>query len=255
MLTAAGCSTNDQSKKSTEKKQAVPDKQVEVTVSAAASLQNALNDIKKTFEKEHPQVKIIYNFGASGALQQQILQGAPVDLFFSAAENQFQQLVQEGVIAKKNGTDLVGNQLVLVVPKDSNKGINSFESLNKATKIAIGTPEVVPAGQYAKETLQNLNVWNAIEGKMVPAKDVRQVLTYVETGNVDAGIVYKTDALISSKVKIAATANENTHSPIVYPVGVIKNSSHLKQAQLFYDYLHTKKSIQTFEKYGFSGQK
>jgi molybdate transport system substrate-binding protein len=114
---------------------------------------------------------------------------------------------------------------------------------------------VVPAGQYAKETLRNLNVWNAIEGKMVPAKDVRQVLTYVETGNVDAGIVYKTDALISSKVKIAATANENTHSPIVYPVGVIKNSSHLKQAQLFYDYLHTKKSIQTFEKYGFSGQK
>ncbi|MCQ6278567.1 molybdate ABC transporter substrate-binding protein [Bacillus sp. EB600] len=255
LLTAAGCSTNDQSKKATEKKQAVPDKQVELTISAAASLQNALNDIKGTFEKEHPNVKISYNFGASGALQQQILQGAPVDLFFSAGENQFQQLVQEGVIAKKNGTDLLGNQLVLVVPKGASAGIDSFDSLTKAAKIAIGTPEVVPAGQYAKETLQNINVWNAIEGKIVPAKDVRQVLTYVETGNVDAGIVYKTDALISPKVKIVATANENTHSPIIYPVGVIDSSSHLKEAQLFYDYLQNKKSIQTFEKYGFSGHK
>lgn len=253
LLVVSGCSTNEQSKKPEEQKQEVSDKKVELTISAAASVQDALNNIKATFEKEHPNVKINYNFGASGALQQQISQGAPVDLFFSAAEDKFDKLVQEGLIEKKKGTDLVGNELVLVVPKDSNKGIKTFEDLTKTEKISIGTPESVPAGQYAKDTLENLNVWKAVEGKVVYAKDVRQVLTYVETGNVDAGIVYKTDALISPKVKIVATAKENTHAPIIYPVGVIKNSSHPKEAQLFYDYLQNEKSMKTLEKYGFKG--
>ena len=194
-----------------------------------------------------------YNFGASGALQQQISQGAPVDLFFSAAEDKFDKLVKDGLIEKTKGRDLVGNELVLVVPNDTNKGLKGFEDLTKTDKISIGTPDAVPAGQYAKETLENLNVWKAIERKVVYAKDVRQVLTYVETNNVDAGIVYKTDALISQKVKILATAKENTHAPIIYPLGVIKNSAHPKEAQLFYDYLQNKKSMKTLEKYGFKG--
>ncbi|MDP4156023.1 MAG: molybdate ABC transporter substrate-binding protein, partial [Bacillota bacterium] len=140
LVVVSGCSTNEQNKNS-EKKQAASSKSVELTISAAASLQDALTDIKTTFEKEHPNVKITYNFGASGALQQQISQGAPVDLFFSAAEDKFQKLEQDGLIEKKNGTDLLGNDLVLVVPKDSNKGIQSFENLTKADKIALGTPE------------------------------------------------------------------------------------------------------------------
>lgn len=251
ILVVSGCSpkANDQ------KKNEAANKKVELTISAAASLQDALTDMKAAFEKEHPNVIINYNFGASGALQQQISQGAPVDIFFSAAEDKFNKLVQDGRIDKTKGTNLVENELVLVVPTDSNKGIQSFEDLTKADKISIGTPEAVPAGQYAKETLEHLNVWNAIEGKMVYAKDVRQVLTYVETNNVDAGIVYKTDALISKKVKIVATAAENTHAPIIYPLGVIKNSTHSKEAQLFYDYLQTEKSLKTFEKYGFKGIK
>ncbi|MGE8203289.1 molybdate ABC transporter substrate-binding protein [Heyndrickxia sp. NPDC080065] len=244
-LLMSACSTNEKSSSS--------DKKVELTISAAASLQDALNDIKSSFEKVHKNVKLNFNFGASGALQQQISQGAPVDLFFSAAEDKFDKLVQEGLIEKKNGIDLVGNELVLVVPKDSNNGINAFEDISKTKKISIGTPELVPAGQYAKETLENLNLWKAVEKKIVYAKDVRQVLTYVETGNVDAGIVYKTDALISPKVEIVATAKENKHAPIIYPVGVIKNSSHPKEAQLFYNYLQNDKSIQTLEKYGFKG--
>jgi molybdate transport system substrate-binding protein len=248
LLVVSGCTANGQSK-------ATSVKSVELTISAAASLQNALTDIKASFNKEHPNVKITYNFGASGALEQQISQGAPVDLFFSAAEDKFQNLVQEGLIEKNNGTDLVGNDLVLVVPKDSNKGIKTFEDLTKADKIALGTPESVPAGQYGKETLGKLNIWNSVEGKVVYAKDVRQVLTYVETGNVDAGIVYKTDALTSQNVKIVATAEENTHTPIIYPVGVIKNSSHPKEAALFYHYLQNQKSIKIFEKYGFKGLK
>lgn len=247
LLVVSGCSpkTNDEA----------ANKKIELTISAAASLQDALTDIKAAFEREHPNVSINYNFGASGALQQQISQGAPVDLFFSAAEDKFNKLVQEGRIDKAKGTNLIGNELVLVVPNDSNKNIHSFEDLPKSDKISIGTPEAVPAGQYAKETIEHVNVWNAIEGKVVYAKDVRQVLTYVETNNVDAGIVYKTDALSSQKVKIVATAAENTHAPIIYPLGMIKNSTHPKQAQLFYDYLQTEKSLKTFEKYGFKGVK
>jgi molybdate transport system substrate-binding protein len=250
LLSVFGCSN-----KWEDKKQETGSKQVELTVSAAASLQDVLTEIKANFEKDHSNIKIVYNFGASGALQQQISQGAPVDLFFSAAEDQFNQLVQKGLIRKNNETNLVGNQLVLIVPRFSHKEINTFEDLNSAAKIAIGSPEVVPAGKYAKETLQNLKLWNSIEGKIVPSKDVRQVLTYVETGNVDAGIVYKTDALHSSKVKIAASANESSHSPIIYPVGVIQNRPHFKEAQIFYNYLQQKKSIKTFERYGFRGLK
>ena len=253
LLVLSGCSASEQTKKPVEQNKKVSEKKVELTISAAASLQDALNEITATFEKEHPNVKVNYNFGASGALGQQISQGAPVDLFFSAAEDKFDKLVQDGLIDKSKGTDLVGNELVLVVPNDSKKEIKAFEDLTKTDKISIGTPEAVPAGQYAKETLEKVNVWKGIEGKVVYAKDVRQVLTYVETNNVDAGIVYKTDALVSQKVKIVATAEEDTHAPIIYPLGVIKNSSHPKEAQLFYDYLQNETSMKTFEKFGFKG--
>lgn len=248
-LVVSGCSTDDQTKKREEQKQMGSETKVELTVSAASSLQDALNDIKVSFEKEHPNVIVNFNFGASGALQQQISQGAPVDLFLSAAENKFDKLVQDGLIEK--GTELIRNELVLVVPNDSSAGIEAFEDLNEVDKISIGTPEAVPAGQYAKETLENVNVWEDVKEKTVFAKDVRQVLTYVETNNVDAGIVYKTDALISKKVKIAAVAAENTHAPIIYPVGVIKNSAHYEETEQFYDYLQSEKSIMTLEEYGF----
>lgn len=252
-LILAGCSTNEQSNEPEEQKQEETNQEVELTISAAASLQDALNDITATFEEEHPNVKINYNFGASGSLQQQISQGAPVDLFFSAAEDKFDLLVEEGLIEEDQGIDLVENEIVLVVPKDSTQEISTFEDLTKAEKISIGTPETVPAGKYAQETLENLQVWSAVEGKMVYAKDVRQVLTYVETGNVDAGIVYKTDALISPKVEVIAKADESTHAPIIYPVGVIKNSSHKDEAELFYEYLQNDMSLDNLEKYGFKG--
>lgn len=236
----------------TEKKQDVSGstEKVELTISAAASLQDALKEIAADFEKKHPNIKITYNYGASGALQQQISHGAPVDLFFSAAEDKYDKLVKDGLINKNNGTDLVRNELVLIVPSHSD--VKGFNDLAKSEQFSIGTPESVPAGKYAKETLENLKLWNEVEEKVVYAKDVRQVLTYVETGNVDAGIVYKTDAMISKKVKVAATADENTHSPIVYPVGVVKKSPHQKEAKLFYDYLQEKEILQIFKEYGFS---
>ncbi|WP_404323227.1 molybdate ABC transporter substrate-binding protein [Cytobacillus firmus] len=248
-LSLAGC----QSKNTGEEQRDAAGEKVELTISAAASLQDALTEIEARFEKEHPNVLISFNFGASGSLQQQISQGAPADLFFSAAEDKFDKLVNDGLIEEKNGIDLVGNELVLVVPKGSK--IKSFHDLTEADKFSIGTPESVPAGKYAKELLEKIDIWNNIEEKVVYAKDVRQVLTYVETNNVDAGIVYKTDALISEKVNIVDTAEENTHDPIIYPLGVIKDTSHPEEAKLFYDYLQNEKSMDIFKEYGFKGLK
>ena len=228
-------------------------KQVTLTISAAASLQDALEAIQKNYEKEHPTTKITYNFGGSGALQQQILQGAPVDLFFSAAKDKFDELVTKEIIDQNQGTDLLANELVLIVPKNNDKNILSFEDLPKAKKIALGTPETVPAGKYGVESLKNMNLLEAIQSKVVYTKDVRQVLTYTETENVDAGIVYKTDALVSNQVEMIATANTNTHTPIIYPVGVIKDSKHVKEAEDFYHYLQSVEAMQVFEQYGFQG--
>ena len=253
LLFAAACSNNENSNPSTDKQE--PEENVDLTISAAASLKDAMDEIQATYEEEHPEVTLKFNFGASGSLQQQISQGAPVDLFFSAAEDKFDLLVADGMIAEEDGIDLLGNELVLVVSKE-NSSVQSFEDLAKADvkKISIGTPETVPAGKYAKESLEKMDIWQDAESKIVFAKDVRQVLSYVETGNVDAGIVYKTDALVSDKIEIVASADPKTHTPIIYPVGIIKDSKHYDAAKEFYEYIQTEKALKVFEEYGFTTQ-
>lgn len=227
---------------------------IELTISAAASMQGALSDLQKLYEEEHKNVHLYFNFGASGALQQQIEQGAPVDLFLSASEDKFDSLVEKGFIMKKNNVDLVGNELVLIQNKKSKTQLTGFRDLLKPTmkRMAIGTPESVPAGKYAQETLKQLNIWSQLDKRIVFAKDVRQVLTYVETGNVDAGIVYKTDALVSQKVEIMATADSRSHTPIIYPLGVVKASKQREEAISFYQFLKSEKAKTIFEDYGFS---
>ncbi|MEH7383851.1 molybdate ABC transporter substrate-binding protein [Bacillus sp. JJ1521] len=249
----AACSTNDTKEQENNQSLVETPEEVELTISAAASLQDAIVDLQKEFKEEYPNIKLVFNFGGSGSLQQQISHGAPADLFFSAAMDKFDTLIDEGLIDKEDRVQLLGNEIVLIVPKDNKNGVTSFEDLSNASKISIGTPESVPAGQYGKEALEKMNIWTKIEDKIVYAKDVRQVLTYVETNNVDAGIVYKTDAVSSNKVKIIATADADTHSPIIYPVGVIKDSKHREEALKFYEYLQTETSIKTFEEYGFKG--
>ncbi|MFJ7184346.1 molybdate ABC transporter substrate-binding protein [Lysinibacillus xylanilyticus] len=241
----AGCGSQESNNKTNEP--------VELTISAAASLQDSLEELQKNYENERDNIKITFNFGGSGTLQQQILEGAPVDLFFSAAEDKFDELVQKDLIDKKQGTDLLANELVLIVPKKNEKHIQSFDDLTKVGKIAVGTPETVPAGKYGIETLKNMGLWGNVESKVVYSKDVRQVLTYTETENVDAGLVYKTDALVSEKVNVVATAKEDTHTPIIYPVGVIKDSKHAKEAEDFYHYLQSDQAMKVFKKYGFQG--
>ncbi|EIJ78232.1 YvgL [Bacillus methanolicus PB1] len=228
-------------------------KDAELTISAAASMKDVLEEIRKLYAKDHPHVKLFFNFGASGALQQQISQGAPVDLFLSAAEDKFAALVDSGHIDKKYRTSFVGNELVLVQPKNSQKKVDGYTGLadKNIKKISIGIPETVPAGKYAKESLEYYKIWENIQGKIIYAKDVRQVLTYVETGNVDAGIVYKTDALSSNKIEIVEVAEEKSHTPIIYPLGVIKKSGSKEEAIKFYDFLQSDKAMNVFEKYGF----
>jgi molybdate transport system substrate-binding protein len=227
---------------------------VELNVSAAVSLKDALTEIQKQYEVKNPNVKILYNLGASGSLQKQIEQGAPADLFISAAPKQMDELDAKNLINKVTRKNLVENELVLVIPVNSTLDINQFNDLVKPTvgKVSIGEPSVVPAGQYAQEVLRKLNIWDKVSGKAVLAKDVRTVLTYVETGNVEAGIVYKTDAASSTKVKIAAIAPEGTHQPIVYPAAVLTSGKQQKAAEDFFAYLMNPESKAIFEKYGFT---
>ncbi len=258
MITAA-CSNNQNTDKVSDKEEAQTaterKENVELTISAAASLKEAMDVIGHTYQEEHPGVRLKFNFGASGSLQQQISQGAPIDLFFSAAEDKFDLLVEKGNIASEDGVDLLGNELVLIIPK-ANQSIKNFEDLIKkeVNKLSIGTPETVPAGKYAKETLEKMDIWQEVQSKVVYAKDVRQVLTYVETGNVDAGIVYKTDALVSDKVEIAASADPATHTPIIYSVGIIKDSKQYEAARDFYEYLQNNNALKVFEEYGFTSK-
>ena len=226
---------------------------VELTISAAASLKDALKDVQAAYLQKAPQVKLVFNLGASGSLQKQIEQGAPADIFISAAPKQMNELETKNLILKPTRRNLVENKLVLIVPQNSQLKIAKFEELanSDVKKLGIGEPKVVPAGQYAQQALNKLGVWNTIADKMVFAKDVRTVLAYVETGNVDAGIVYKTDATSSSKVKIAATAPEGSHQPVLYPAAILAGSKNAKAAEEWLAFLVSPDGKAIFEKHGF----
>ncbi|CCO09211.1 molybdate ABC transporter substrate-binding protein [Desulforamulus hydrothermalis] len=241
------------------KEQAAPTqpeaKPVYLTISAAASLKDAAEELKGLYAKKHPYVNITYNFGASGTLQKQIEEGAPADLFISAGKKQMDALAEKDLIVKESRKDLLGNELVLITQKDSK--ITGFEDLlkPKVEKVSIGTPESVPAGQYAKDALTSMKLWNKLQPKLVLAKDVRQVLTYVETGNVAAGLVYNSDAVTSKDVKVVATAPSDSHKPILYPMAVVKNTKQQKAAKEFAAFLSGEEAARVFEKYGFKAIK
>jgi molybdate transport system substrate-binding protein len=223
----------------------------EVTVSAAISLKNSLDEIAGVYEKAHPGVKISFNYGASGTLQRQIEQGAPVDIFFSAAEKQMDDLQAKGLVDAGTRRNIVRNQLVLIAPV-SNTTIHGFQDLSGPdTKVlALGEPATVPAGMYARQTLEHLGLLVAVEKKTVLAKDVRAVLTYVETGNADAGLVYQTDAQASSKVRIVAVAPADSHDPIVYPATILKAPTNLREAKSFFAFLSGPEAREIYQKDG-----
>lgn len=224
-----------------------------ITVSAAISLKDALDELGRVYEQRHPERKVTFNYGSSGTLQHQIEQGAPVDIFFSAAEKQMDALESGGLLIAGTRRNLVENQLVLVVPASSNIVKNFSDLARPEVKIvALGEPSTVPAGMYARQTLEHLGLLAAIEKKSVYAKDVRAVLTYVETNNADAGIVYQTDAGSSKSVRVVATAPAGSHDPIAYPAAVVKGTKDNVAARAFLEFLESAEERAVFEKFGFT---
>jgi molybdate transport system substrate-binding protein len=224
----------------------------ELTVSAAISLKDALDEISHLYSADHPAAKVHFNLGSSGTLQRQIEQGAPVDIFISASPKEMDSLQSQGLLLPGTRKDLEKNSVVLIVPAGSTT-VSDFQDLTKAAvkTVAVGEPQTVPAGKYAQEVLTHFGIYDQLKPKLVLAKDVRQVLTYIETGNADAGIVYATDARKSKKVAVVATAPEDSHSPVVYPVAVIKNSTNPAASKAFLEFLAGEKARAVFEKYGF----
>ncbi|MCU0568755.1 MAG: molybdate ABC transporter substrate-binding protein [Oculatellaceae cyanobacterium Prado106] len=226
-------------------------------ISSAASLKETLESVKPLYEKsqqeKQPAVNVNYNFGASGALQQQILNGAPADIFISAGKKQMDALEQQGLLVPGTRQNFVTNRLVLIVPGNAT-GVTRFEDLAKAEvrRVAIGEPRSVPAGQYAEETLKNLKIWEQVQPKFMMASNVRQVLAAVESGNADAGLVYATDARISAQVRVVATAAENLHAPIVYPMAVLKRTQNLSAAKAYLEFLASDATQAVMKQAGFN---
>jgi molybdate transport system substrate-binding protein len=222
-----------------------------LTVSVAASLQNAMPEVAAAYEHTQPGTHVELNFGGSGTLEQQIESGAPVDVFFPAAAKPLDTLAAKGLILADTRRDLLRNEIVLVAPRDS-RTPDSFQSLTGVKLIALGDPRSVPAGDYGQQVLESLHLWDKVQSKLVLAKDVRQVLSYVETGNADAGIVYQTDARDSGQVRIVAAAPEGSHAPVVYPVAVVKGSRNVAGARAFVSFLGSGQARDIFTRHGYT---
>lgn len=223
-----------------------------VMVFAAASLTDVMKTIAADYEKQSGD-QITFNFGASSTLERQIEEGAPADIFFSADEAQMNRLEKKGLLISATRKSILGNSLVVVVPKDSALKIHSaFDLTNSIVeKIALADPKAVPAGVYAKAWLKKFQLWNAVEPKVIPTENVRAALAAVASGNVAAGVVYKTDAAISKNVKIAYEVPRADGPNISYPIALVKDSQQPAAAKKFLNYLSSEKAGKTFQQFGF----
>ncbi len=223
----------------------------ELLIGAAASLQASLEELQGSFETQYPNVKLTFTFAGSGTLEQQIREGAPMDIFISAAEKQMDALETDSFLLDGTRVNLLENQVALIVPRDSTLSIAAFEDITKANVIAIGDPASVPAGQYAQEIYTNLGSWEDVLAKATLGKDVTEVLTWVSSGNADAGVVYTTDAALSDDVIVAAIAPEGSHKKVIYPAAVIKESKQTEAAGEFISFLQSQEAKDVFVSYGF----
>ena len=222
-------------------------------VSAGVGLKEALGTIQKVYAQKQPSVALEFNFAASGLLRKQIEQGAPVDLFLAPGQQHLQALLDGGFTDVRHTCSLLGNRLLLIVAKEKRHEIKGFADLVEgADSIAIGLPEVVPAGSYARQTLAHLGLWERLEPRIVYGKSVRQVLAYVESGNVDAGLVFASDGLVMNSAVVAAVAPANRHSPIVFSLAGMLASPHPVALQAFMDFLQGEEAASIFGRYGFT---
>ncbi len=244
LLSFAGCSSNTTSKQTT------------ITVAAAASLKNCMDDkLIPAFQAKYPNIKVQTTYDSSGKLQTQIEQGANVDVFFSAAMKQMTALTDKDLVTKDSVVQLLQNKIVLIVPLNSTKGIASFTDITKADKIALGDPASVPAGQYAKDAYTKLNMWDKVSAKASLGTNVTEVLNWVAAGSADAGVVYATDAASNKNVKVVAEAPAGSVSKVIYPVGIVKASKNQDAAKSFVEFLKSDEAIKVFESYGFTANK
>jgi molybdate transport system substrate-binding protein len=224
----------------------------ELLIGAAASLESALKEIQPLFEKQYPKTRLSFTFASSGTIEQQIREGAPVDVFLSAAIKQMDSLEKDELLLPGSRVDLFRNEVVLIVPANSKLEIADFMDITKADIIAIGDPESVPAGQYAKVIFERLGIWETVYRKATLGKAVTEVAAWVSSGEAQAGVVYKTDAKQNDQLKIAASAPEGEGSIALYPGAIMKNTKSGTQAKEFLAYLDTKEAEEIMVKYGFT---
>ena len=227
----------------------------EVNLAAAASLKNVYDEkLIPMFNEKYPNIKVTPTYASSGDLQTQIENGLEADIFMSASNKQMNALADEDLIDNSTNVQTLENKVVLIVPKDSDSNITSFEDLKDVEgTIAIGDPESVPAGQYAKEVLTNLGIWDSVESKLSLGTDVTAVLNQVAQGSADCGIVYATDAKSTEDVKVICEAPEDAlDTPVIYPVAVVKDSKNADAAKKFMDFLQTQEAQDVFKEYGFT---
>ncbi len=242
-----GCSSSEDEGK---KDDTSSEETVTLNISAAASLQEAMTELETKFKEIEPNVKLEVNLGASGALQQQIEEGAPCDVFISAGEKQMTALSDKNLLLADTNKTLLTNDLVLVAAKGIKVEDLDALSTDDISKIAIGDPESVPAGKYAKEVLENTKLYDKVEDKLVLA-NVKEVLAWVQQGNAEVGFVYLSDAQGANGVEVAYTTESDSHSPINYPIAVLKASEKQEKAKAFEDFLLSADGQTILEKYGF----
>ena len=225
-----------------------------INVLAAASLTDVMHELELDYEADHPGIDLVFSFAGSGALQTQIEEGAPADVFISAASKQMDALNEEGLMDSASIRDLLLNRVVLIVPNGSELGLTSFEDVvnDDVFVIALGEPESVPAGKYAQQVFEFLGIWDEVQERTNFGTDVRTVLTWVGMGEVDCGVVYATDAYTSDQVTIVAEAPEGSCDRVVYPAGVVANSAVSEEAEQFLQYLESAEAAAVFESYGFT---
>lgn len=227
----------------------------DINLAAAASLKNVYDQkLIPMFQEKYPGVKVTPTYASSGDLQTQIENGLKADIFMSAANKQMNKLIEEGYVDNKTNKQFLENKVVLIVPANSSSNISSFDDLkNVSGHIAIGDPESVPAGQYAKEVFTNLGIWNSTESKLSLGKDVTEVLNQVAQGSADCGVVYSTDAKSNDGVKVICEAPQGSlNTSVIYPVAELKNTTNPDAANAFMDFLQTKEAKDVFVEYGFT---